>query len=88
MSAMNYLVAYLLFPGFVRTAARTISLVLGINVSGELSCLIMVLAFTAVFNLIHSILSTAPSILIVKYISSKELPYLKKTWFGMVLEKG
>ena len=88
MSAMNYLVAYLLFPGFMSLAAKTVSLVLGINVSGELSCLITVLAFTAIFNLIHSILSTAPSILIVKYISSKELPYLKKTWFGMVLEKG
>ena len=72
MSAMNYLVAYLLFPNFMSLAAGTISMVLGINISGGLSCLIMVLAFTAAFNLIHSILSIAPSILIVKYISSRE----------------
>jgi len=88
MTAMNYLIAYLLFPDFMSLAARTISLALGINFSGELSCLIMVLAFTAIFNLIHSILSIAPSILIVKYISSRRLPHLKKTWYGMVLEKG
>ena len=88
MSAMNYLVAYLLFPNFMSLAARTISLALGINFSGELSCLIMVLAFTAIFNLIHSILSIAPSILIVKYISSRELPHLKTTWYRLVLEKG
>jgi len=88
MSAMNYLVAYLLFPNFMSLAARTISMVLGIKISGGLSCLITVLAFTAVFNLIHSILSIAPSILIVKYISSRELPHLKTTWYRLVLEKG
>ena len=88
MSAMNYLVAYLLFPNFMSLAAGTISMVLGINISGGLSCLIMVLAFTAAFNLIHSILSIAPSILIVKYISSRELPHLKTTWYRLVLEKG
>jgi len=87
MTAMNYLIAYLLLPDFVSLAARTISLALGINFSGETSCLIMVLAFTAIFNLIHSILSMAPSILIVKHISSKRLPHLKKTWYEMVLEK-
>ena len=88
MSAMNYIVAYLLFPNFMSLAARTISMVLGIKISGGLSCLITVLAFTAVFNLIHSILSIAPSILIVKYISSRELPHLKTTWYRLVLEKG
>ena len=88
MSAMNYIVAYLLFPNFMSLAARTISMVLGIKISGGLSCLITVLAFTAVFNLIHSILSIAPSILIVKYISSRELPHLKMTWYKLVLEKG
>jgi len=88
MSAMNYIVAYLLFPNFMSLAARTISMVLGIKISGGLSCLITVLAFTAIFNLIHSILSIAPSILIVKYISSRELPHLKTTWYRLVLEKG
>ena len=88
MSTMNYLVAYLLFPNFMSLAARTISMVLGTKISGGLSCLITVLAFTAVFNLIHSILSIAPSILIVKYISSRELPHLKTTWYRLVLEKG
>jgi len=88
MSAMNYIVAYLLFPNFMSLAARTISMVLGTKISGGLSCLITVLAFTAVFNLIHSILSIAPSILIVKYISSRELPHLKTTWYRLVLEKG
>lgn len=88
MSAMNYLIAYLLIPGFMRSAAETISLVLDINVSGELSCLIIVLIFTAIFNLIHSIVSIVPSIMIVKYISSKELtPYLKKTWYMAILER-
>jgi len=87
MSAMNYIVAYLLFPNFMSLAARTISMVLGIKISGGLSCLITVLAFTAIFNLIHSILSIAPSILIVKYISSRELPHLKMTWYRLVLEK-
>ena len=89
MSAMNYIVAYLLFPNFMSLAARTISMVLGIKISGGLSCLITVLAFTAIFNLIHSILSIAPSILIVKHISSRRLLHLKKkTWYAMVLEKG
>jgi len=88
MTVMNYLMAYLLFPDFMSLAARTISLALGINFSGEISCLIMVLAFTAIFNLIHSILSMAPSILIVKHISSRRLPHLKRTWYKMVLEKG
>jgi len=89
MSAMNYLIAYLLFPGFMESAARNISLVLGINVSGELSCLIVVLIFTAIFNLIHSILSIVPSVVIVKYISSKKLtPYLKRTWYRRVFEEG
>ena len=89
MSAMNYLIVYLLFPDFMGLAARTISLVLGINVSGRLSCLIIILIFTAIFNLIHSILSIVPSVVIVKYISSKELtPHFKRTWYKMILEKG
>lgn len=64
MSVVNYVVIGILFPSFTNIAAQAITLTLGIPVSPTLGGLFVILAITAVFNVIQTFLSSIPSYLV------------------------
>lgn len=64
MSVVNYIVIGILFPSFTNMAAKAITATLGIPVSATLGGLFVILTITAVFNVIQTFLSSAPSYLI------------------------
>ncbi len=87
MSAFNYVVIVIMVPSFLETAAASISAVLGISFPNELTAFLAVLGFTAVFNIIHTILSIAPAYLLVKAVikAGGEGRAIRKIWYVDVI---
>lgn len=67
MSLFNYLVLVILFPGFLDLASMMLSTA-GLDASTPADALVMALTLTAVFNVLHSILSVLLPYLIVKAV--------------------
>ncbi|RLG05781.1 MAG: hypothetical protein DRN59_04100 [Thaumarchaeota archaeon] len=69
MGILNYLILVFLFPEFLEIAAASISMVLGLRLSGEGMALILVIIFTALFNVLHTVLSIIPAYLLVRSVA-------------------
>ena len=88
MSISNYLVAVLFFPEFFEIAARMISLSLGIKVLGRFSSILLVLAFTSLFNILHLLMSLIPTLAALRYLlRGGFLPSLGKPWCLAIFER-
>jgi riboflavin transporter FmnP len=57
----NYIVLITAFPGLVEMAASTIARFTGLAAGGWVQALLVVLAFTAVFNTLHTLLALLPA---------------------------
>ena len=69
----NYLVLVVIAPFFLEFAVKSLLITLGLEMEAGLGGLILVLAFTAVYNVLHVALSLFPSILLVKNLSKQGL---------------
>ncbi len=67
----NYVLLTLLFPDFLELATSMVRAATGLTAGSQLDALLVVLFFTAIYNLIHAVLSIIPSALIVVKISSR-----------------
>jgi len=68
-TAANYVVLVVMFPEFLNFAAMTLSAFIGTSLSPDLQGLILVLTFTAIYNILHIVFSTAPSVLVLKALN-------------------
>lgn len=73
MSIMNYIVLVILMPGGIDWAASFISKILGLNLVSYYEKFLLVLTFTMIFNILHTIITIVPS----NYISSILIRRLK-----------
>lgn len=69
MTAANYVVLVILFPFFLDYAVAAVSMVTGWALEPGMGGLMLVMLFTAVFNVIHVAISLAPSALIVQNLA-------------------
>ncbi|MDW8021315.1 MAG: hypothetical protein RMI78_01625 [Nitrososphaerota archaeon] len=84
MSAFNYVILMMMFPQFLEFAAASISAVLGAEFLSHIPAIAAVMVFTAIFNVLHVILSMVPAYLLVKYmvrIKGGGLPIIGKAWY-------
>ena len=85
-TAANYVVLLILFPEFLDMACHFVSAVLGVNLGSAASAFLVVLGFTAVFNVLHVILSLVPSIFLMNCMVRDGLFLtLKRPWLHAVL---
>lgn len=68
-TAANYVVLVVMFPEFLNFAAMTLSAFIGTSLSPDLQGLILVLTFTAIYNILHIVFSTVPSVLVLKALN-------------------
>ncbi|MEM0084059.1 MAG: hypothetical protein QW743_00990 [Candidatus Methanomethylicia archaeon] len=68
MGIFNYIILWWLFPFFIDIAVKSITLTTGINIATPLEKLFWIMAFTALFNILHTIISIIPSLAIAKII--------------------
>ncbi len=86
MTVVNYLVLAVFFPYFLEFASSAVALSTGIQATSQLEALLLVLAFTAVFNAIHTALSLLPSAALVRKISQEGVFLrLTETWMLRIL---
>ena len=78
-SILNYVMIWILMPDFFTMAAKSLSATLGLQFQSNVDALIVILIFTAVFNLIHTLLSVIPAYSIVKIIFYKRNLFKKRT---------
>ncbi|MDW8074128.1 MAG: hypothetical protein RMJ28_07875, partial [Nitrososphaerota archaeon] len=80
MTAANYVVLVILFPGFLEFATTTLSMFLGgtTPMQSNQQGLLLVLTFTAIYNILHMPLSLIPALLILKTVHKTQA--LGKTW--------
>ncbi len=84
MSIFNYVIVVIMFPEFIEIAAASISAFLGTGFLSYVPALIAILTFTAIFNILHVIISITPAYLLVKYIVKIKgggLPVIGKAWY-------
>jgi riboflavin transporter FmnP len=84
----NYLVLVVIAPFFLEFAVKSLSITLGLEMEAGLGGLILVLAFTAVYNVLHVALSLFPSIFLVKNLSKQGLFLnLKQPWIIALIKQ-
>ena len=83
MSLFNCIVTVFMFPGLLKIAVGSISATLGMKFSSDIAAFAAVLGFTAVFNIIHTIISIVPAYLLVKSIVSfgKGAVETRRIWY-------
>lgn len=88
MGILNYLILVFLFPEFLEIAAASISMVLGLRFSGEGMALILVIVFTALFNVLHTVLSIIPAYLLVRSIAGIGAKNLRISgiWYARIIK--
>jgi riboflavin transporter FmnP len=69
MSVFNYLVLLFVLPRAFEIAAASISTFLSISFSTASTAFIMTMIFTAIFNILHTILSIIPAYIIVRSLT-------------------
>ncbi|MCS7125956.1 MAG: hypothetical protein NZ929_03495 [Aigarchaeota archaeon] len=85
---VNYLLLVAIAPFFLEYAVSFVSLALGLKIDVGIGGLMLVLAFTAVYNILHVIFSLFPSIVLVKSFSRQGLFLnLKEPWIMVLLKE-
>ncbi|MEM1558553.1 MAG: hypothetical protein QXT26_05435 [Thermoproteota archaeon] len=84
-SLMNFLVLWWFFPLFLDLAAKYLRATIGFQADSPYAILLMTLVFTAVFNVIHSLISIIPSYyLVVKAVVRVKSMGLKRPWLQRI----
>lgn len=87
MSAANYVVLLILFPEFLQFAVTTLSMFLGTSLVSQEGFL-LVLTFTAIYNILHMPLSLIPAIVVLKAVhKTKALGTTWAPWMVQVSKK-
>ena len=83
MTLLNYLVLAFVFPEFLEIAVASISTILGLRFSSGSAALFMVMALTAVFNILHTILSIVPAYLLIRSLAGigGSNPRIGRIWY-------
>jgi riboflavin transporter FmnP len=79
MSVLNYVIIWILMPSFFILAVKSLGATLGLQFQSNVDALIVIMVFTAVFNIIQTLLSVIPSYSIVKIIFYKRNLFKKRT---------
>jgi len=80
-TAANYVVLVVMFPDFLSFATMALSAFTGTKLSPDIQGLVLVLTFTAIFNILHIVFSAVPSFLVVKALNrSKALQGMWTPW--------
>ena len=83
----NYIVIWMLFPFFFDFASKSVSSALGISFGSQIEGLIVILALTALFNVIQVIIITVPSLAIVKAVRNRvAMGKVVTPWIVRILE--
>lgn len=67
----NYILLAVLFPDLLEIATGMVRAATGFTADGQLNALFLVLLFTSIFNLLHTIFSIIPSALVVMKVSAR-----------------
>jgi len=87
MSILNYVMIWILMPDFFDMAAKSLGAILGLKFQSNVDALIVIMIFTAIFNLIHTLLSGIPAYSIVKIIFYKRNLFKGRTpWMSPAIE--
>jgi len=78
LTVANYVVIWILMPEFLKYATYILSETLKTNLEPNIGGLVVVLAFTALFNSLHVLLSLVPSIIIALAMKKR---MKTRTWF-------
>lgn len=81
MSISNYILLLILMPDFFDFASVSLGAALGLKFSSSTEAIIMIMVFTAIFNLIHTLISCLPAYSILKVVSlRKNVMKTRKPW--------
>jgi riboflavin transporter FmnP len=87
-TACNYLVLVVIMPFFLEFAVKSLSIALGLEIEVGLGGLLLILAFTAIYNILHVALSLLPSIFLVRNLSKQGLFLnLREPWLLQAMVK-
>ncbi len=87
-TASNYLVLVVFMPFFLEFAVKSLSIALGLEIEVGLGGLLLILAFTAIYNILHVALSLLPSIFLVKNFCKQGLFLnLKEPWIITLIKQ-
>jgi len=84
MTAANYVVLAILFPEFLQFATNTLSMFLGSPLQPNQEGLFFVLAFTAIYNILHMPFTIIPAFLILKAVHRTKA--LGTTWAPWLIQ--
>ncbi|MEM3403495.1 MAG: hypothetical protein QXJ17_02925 [Nitrososphaeria archaeon] len=83
MSVSNYLLLLILMPDFFGFASASLEAALGLKFSSSMDAIIMIMVFTAIFNLIHTLISCLPAYSVLKIVSlRKSVMKTRKPWIS------
>ena len=86
MSIFNYFVLLYMLPELLGLAATSISVFLGVSFSSEAAAFMIIMLFTAIFNILHIPLSILPAYLIVKsIIGMRGKRWITRIWYAEVV---
>jgi len=68
MGLFNYVILWWLFPFFIDIASKSISLTTGLSLTGDLEKMFWIMTFTALFNVLHTLISLIPSMAAAKTV--------------------
>ncbi len=74
MTAINYVVLVVLFPEFLEFAVGTLSAFMGTKLDILTTGLLLVLAHTAIYNALHTVMSLALSVTVLKAVLAAGAP--------------
>lgn len=84
MTAANYVVLAILFPEFLQFATTTLSMFLGAPLQPNQEGLLLVLTFTAIYNILHIPFTFIPAFLILKAVHRTKA--LGTTWAPWLIQ--
>jgi riboflavin transporter FmnP len=85
MSVFNYILLSFLMPEFFGFAVGSIGSSTGLQFKSDIDAMIIIIIFTAIFNLLHTFLSALPSYAVVKTIfTGRSLFKIKEPWIFLI----
>ncbi|MCS7142808.1 MAG: hypothetical protein NZ920_03320 [Aigarchaeota archaeon] len=86
MTVVNYIVIVILFPEFLGFAIASVQATTSLAIPTQLTGLILVLIFTAIYNALHTILSLVPAAYIIEAVSRRvELMPTDRSWMRTIV---
>ncbi|MEM2450387.1 MAG: hypothetical protein QXY58_03330 [Nitrososphaerota archaeon] len=89
MGVMNYLILVIMVPESLTFVNYLLSTTLGLNLGSELELILLVMALTSVFNIIHTILSLVPPVIVVQRIerAGAFMRMVGNSWIGNLVKR-